>query len=114
MTKHLNLLLLIIIIASCKMNTKEKKETVLAGITQLSSPAKDSCAEPYLFADSKGLVYLSWIQKKGKENYFKFSTLENDNPVAIGWSQPVIISSGNNWFVNWADYPMLAADGANN
>jgi len=96
------------------MNTKEKKETVLAGITQLSSPAKDSCAEPYLFADSKGLVYLSWIQKKGKENYFKFSTLENDNPVAIGWSQPVIISSGNNWFVNWADYPMLAADGANN
>ena len=62
-----------------------------------------------MFTDSKGVVYLSWIEKKGKENYFKFSTLENDK-----WSEPVVISSGNNWFVNWADYPMLAADGANN
>jgi len=114
MTKHLNLLLFIIIFASCKMNTKEKEETVLDGIIQLSSPAKDSCAEPSLFTDSMGLVYLSWIEKKGKTNYFKFSILENDNPIAIGWSEPVIIDTGNNWFVNWADYPMLAADGANN
>ena len=109
MTKQLTLLLFIIVIASCKMNTKEKKDTVPVRITQLSSPANDSCSEPYLFTDSKGLIYLSWIEKKGKENYFKFSTLENDK-----WSEPVVISSGNNWFVNWADYPMLAADGANN
>ncbi len=109
MTKQLTLLLFIIVIASCKLNTKEKKDTVMTGITQLSSPANDSCAEPYLFTDSKGLIYLSWIEKKGKENYFKFSTLEKDK-----WSEPVVISSGNNWFVNWADYPMLAADGANN
>ncbi len=108
MTKQLTLLLFIIVIASCKMNTKDKKETEIVEVKQLSSPAKDSCAEPYLFTDSKGIVYLSWIEKKGKENYFKFSILENDK-----WSEPVIIDSGNNWFVNWADYPMLAADGAN-
>jgi hypothetical protein len=108
MTKQLYLLLLIVVIASCKMNAKDKNEVEKVEVMQLTSPTKDSCAEPYLFTDSKGLVYLSWIEKKGKENYFKFSTLKNDV-----WSEPVVISSGNNWFVNWADYPMLAADGAN-
>ena len=109
MTKQLPLLLFIIVIASCKMSTKEKKDTVLAEMKQFTSPAKDSCAEPYLFTDSKGLIYLSWIEKNGKKNQFKFATLENDK-----WTDPVVISKGNNWFVNWADYPMLAADGVNN
>jgi len=93
--------------ASCKMDKKEKQDTAMAEVKQLSSPAKDSCAQPYLFTDSKGLVYLSWIEKKGEANYFKFSILEKDK-----WSEPVIIDTGNNWFVNWADYPMLVADGA--
>jgi len=108
MTKHLSLLLFIIVFASCKMDKKEKQDTAMAEVKQLSSPAKDSCVAPSLFTDSKGLVYLSWIEKKEKENYFKFSILENDK-----WSEPVIIATGNNWFVNWADYPMLASDGAN-
>ena len=109
MIKSLSFLLFIVVITSCTMNKKEKKETLHSGKTEISSPAKDSCAEPYLFTDSRGIVYLSWIEKNGKESRFKFSTLENDN-----WTDPVIISIGNNWFVNWADYPMLAADGANN
>ncbi len=106
MTKHLSLLLFIIVFASCKMDKKEKQDT--AEVKQLSSPTKDSSTAPSLFTDSNGLVYLSWIEKKGKVNYFKFSILENDK-----WSEPVIIDTGNDWFVNWADYPMLAADGAN-
>ena len=109
MIRQLPVLLFIVVLASCNISPKEKSETGQSGVAQLSSPAKDSCAEPYLFTDNKGLVYLSWIEKKGTEHYFKFSMLENDN-----WFQPVIIDSGNNWFVNWADYPMLAADGANN
>ncbi len=110
MIKQLSILLFyVVIVSACNNQAKEKSRTVLAGITQLSSPAEDSCAEPYLFTDTKGLVYLSWIEKKGSVHYFKFSTLENDT-----WSQPIIIASGNNWFVNWADYPMLAADGADN
>ncbi|MEO7922203.1 MAG: sialidase family protein [Chitinophagaceae bacterium] len=91
------------------MNKKEKKATAMDVVKQLSSPAKDSCAEPYLFTDSKGVIYLSWIEKRGKENCLKFSTFQNDT-----WTDPVVISTGNNWFVNWADYPILAADGANN
>jgi hypothetical protein len=30
------------------------------------------------------------------------------------WSAPVIIATGRNWFVNWADYPVIATDGDGN
>ena len=109
MNRLLTILLSITIFSSCKMNKKEKKENELSAVKQFSSPAKDSAAEPYLFTDSKGFVYLSWIEKNGPTSSFKFSILENEK-----WSAPVLINSGNNWFVNWADYPMLTSDGANN
>ena len=80
----------------------------------LTSPASDFCAEPYLVTDKNGDVYLSWIEKRGKVSILKFSALSNDNPIAIGWSDPVTIASGKNWFVNWADYPVIATDGNNN
>ena len=38
-----------------------------------------------------------------------FSYLNNDL-----WSEPNLIAAGNNWFVNWADFPVIASDGNNN
>ena len=97
-----------IVLASCKNQPKETepKESVLK---QLDSPADSVSAEPYLFTDKNGLVYLSWIEKAKEKATLKFSVLNHD-----AWSQPTTIASGNNWFVNWADYPMLASDGGNN
>lgn len=93
---------------SCKNNNDKQKDDYFP-LSELSSPATDSCAEPYLFTDKNGIVYLSWIEKNGKESNLKFSTLSNEN-----WSEPLTITSGNNWFVNWADYPIISADGNNN
>ncbi len=100
---------LIVTLVSCKNNNNEKNTNKDLSVTMLSSPAGDSCAEPYLFTDKNGLVYLSWIEKNNKESTLKFSSLSNDQ-----WSAPVTIASGNNWFVNWADYPLIAADENNN
>ena len=89
-------------IVSCNQSqTKTDNE-----VQEISSPATDSCAEPYLFTDKNGIVYLSWIEKKNKESTLKFSTLSGDQ-----WTEPVTIAAGNNWFVNWADYPVLISDG---
>lgn len=94
------------VLLSC---TDSRVKDKIADVKELTSPAKDSCAEPFLFTDKNGLVYLSWIEKKGKENNFKLSTLNSDQ-----WIEPITIASGRNWFVNWADYPMLVADGNKN
>lgn len=97
------------VLTSCTDNNSKNKTTASGELKMLPSPASDSCALPSLFTDKNGLVYLSWVEKKGKESTFKFSTLTNDQ-----WSEPAKISSGNNWFVNWADYPLITSDGNNN
>lgn len=109
MDKTLIALILTLVFASCIDNNIKNKTTGIAKVKQIASPALDSSALPSLFTDKNGLVYLSWVEKKGKESTFKFSALVNEQ-----WSDPSTISSGNNWFVNWADYPMLTCDGNNN
>ena len=114
MNKLLTALLFALAISSCnnasKDSAKEKAEPIqTTNLKELQSPADTASAEPYLFTDKNGLVYLSWIEKKMGTSFLKVSTFTNEQ-----WSQPMIISSGDNWFVNWADYPLVAADGANN
>ncbi len=96
--------LLSLVIASCSVNEKKNVETHT--IKSLSSPAQSPSGEPYLFTNELGTTYLSWIETKEGQSTFKFSTLSGDQ-----WSVPETVSSGNNWFINWADYPMIAARG---
>lgn len=98
-------LAIILAITSCNQSDRDK----VYEVKEFASPAADSCAEPFLFTDKNGMVYLSWIEKNNKQSTLKFASLVNN-----AWTTPVSIATGNNWFINWADYPMLAADGNNN
>jgi hypothetical protein len=113
MIKLLNAILLLIGFASCNDSTTNTNNTnntnSESSLQHQYSPADTASAEPYLFTDKNGLVYLSWIQKAEGKHHLKFAVLNNEN-----WSKPITITSGNNWFVNWADYPMIASDGNNN
>lgn len=75
-------------------------------IELVDSPAGESSAEPYLFTDPTGNIHLSWIERMDTINYLKLSHWQNDQ-----WSAPVTITSGYDWFVNWADYPLCVGDG---
>lgn len=90
-------------------NPEKKTSTEKDSLKTLASPSDSSSAEPYLFTDKNGVVYLSWIEKVKETSFLKFSSFSNDE-----WSKSRVIASGNNWFVNWADYPMLASDGEGN
>ena len=96
-------------ILSCSDSERGNKAVSPIQVKQMSSPTTDSCAEPFLFTDKNDIIYLSWIEKKGKQSTLYFSTLSNDK-----WSMPQQIASGNNWFVNWADYPVIASKGDKN
>lgn len=95
--------------ASCDSGTNNNPTEKLAGLQLMESPVDSVSAEPYLFTDKKGTVYLSWITKNSQKSTLQYSTLQDDK-----WSEPLVIASGDNWFVNWADYPLLASDGSNN
>src|SRR6185369_7249135 len=76
-----------------------------AQVRELSSPAGPGSGQPNMAASADGRVYLSWIERLGEGRFsLRFSTLEKD-----GWSTPKVIAEGSNWFVNWADFPSLAA-----
>lgn len=108
MTRVFYVFLVTATILSCN-DSDESKAALSVQVKQMSSPASDSCAEPFLFTDKNDMTYLSWIEKKGKQSTLYFSTLSDDK-----WSKPQQIASGKNWFVNWADYPVIASDGAKN
>ena len=106
MRKQITGLVLFLVLNACTNSTKTIAD---AQLVNLPSPTADSCAQPYLFTDAKGIVHLSWVEKKGKTSTLFFSTMQQE-----AWSTPVAISKGNNWFVNWADYPVLASDANGN
>ena len=95
MKQILSCLGILIIVASCN----QSQPKTINEVKEISSPATDSCAQPYLFTDKNGIVFLSWMEKKNKQSTLKFSTFSGDQ-----WTEPVTIATGNNWFVNWADY----------
>lgn len=98
----LHYLLLALVLSLCSQ-PKEETSILVQGV---DSPAVSNSSLPYLIAGDDGNLYMSWIER-GDSNQiaFKFSVLEDE-----GWSAPELIAEGDNWFVNWADYPMMAVD----
>ncbi len=60
---------------------------------------------PNLSQASRGEVYLSWIEFINDSTDALFFSNWQGN----GWSEEKEIARGNNWFVNWADFPSLLA-----
>lgn len=68
---------------------------------ELASPAGPGGAEPFLYANG-GPVLLSWIEPTAAGHALRFSTLDDD-----AWSEPRTVQEGDDWFVNWADFPSI-------
>jgi hypothetical protein len=63
--------------------------------------AKDSFA-PHLAVASDGTVVMNWLEPAGDGHALRFSVLKNNQ-----WETPRTVSSGGNWFANWADFPSV-------
>lgn len=102
MTKPFIFLTIAILVFACKNPNKDQSNLKL-----LPFPADSVTGEPFLFTDTADVVYLSWVEKTKEKSTLSYSRLSEGI-----WSKPTVIGSGENWFVNWADYPVLATDGA--
>lgn len=71
-------------------------------------PKIQSAAQPNLTSNAKGELILSWIERTAKGHRLQIATYRNNN-----WTATSTVSEGNNWFVNWADFPgtVALADG---
>lgn len=67
----------------------------------IATPAGVNSAEPQLTVSKRG-VLLSWIERSGE-----LATLKFAERTASGWSAPITVAAGRDWFVNWADVPSV-------
>lgn len=102
-------LILLIFFSFCTPPEKENTRASSVSIL-IKSPTKGNSNLPHLIKGDDQKLYLSWVEKGDSSiTFFKYSTLENGE-----WTEPELIASGNDWFVNWADYPMIAVDSLGN
>jgi hypothetical protein len=90
------ILVLFMLVVSCSQEMKKEVE----------NPFPENSMFPNVF-ESDGKVYISYIHSIGDTlDELYFSVLENGV-----FSNPKKIAEGEDWFVNWADVPAIAAKG---
>jgi hypothetical protein len=73
---------------------------------ELACPAAPGSGEPNLTSTADGQVVLSWIERKPEKRHALRYALRTKGG---GWGDARTISEGADWFVNWADFPSMAA-----
>jgi hypothetical protein len=72
---------------------------------ELPTPAARESGQPNLTVGPEGRVYLSWLERiEGKRFALRFATREG-----AGWSAPRTVAEGDDWVVNWANFPSMMA-----
>ncbi|PWL24799.1 hypothetical protein [uncultured Roseivirga sp.] len=96
MKKLLTIVLSMALLASCKDQPLQPVQEI---VLQTDNPS----SLPRLFTNSKGETFLSYVERTPeKVAKLYFTKLENEQ-----WGVPQLIAEGDNWFVNWADFPSV-------
>ena len=94
-------LLVISILFSCGSKRSNPSASV-----ELANPTNPGASLPHLVVGEDRILYLSWVEPLDTNTTgFYYSKLNEAE-----WTKPELIAAGTDWFVNWADYPMLAVD----
>ncbi len=76
--------------------------TEASGALALDNPALAGSRLPRLSSDPGGTLVLSWVEPAGNGHRLLFSVIQGDT-----WTPPVVVTQGDRWFVNWADFPSV-------
>lgn len=101
MKKLFVVLITILCLSACQHQNKEE-------LTFIDNPSHVKSLAPYLFVDENHQIHLTWIEQEAGINYLKISKFNS-----TAWTKPQTITSGTDWFVNWADYPIAAVNREN-
>jgi hypothetical protein len=72
-------------------------------VRTIQTPATGDSREPDVSATADGSILLSWVEKlDAKRHALRVSLLYKTE-----WTQPYTVAEGDNWFINWADFPSV-------
>ena len=70
---------------------------------ELPSPAGPGSGEPFLAVDDEGRVHMSWLEADGPAAHaLRYDVLEGEE-----WRGARTVVTGEDFFVNWADFPSV-------
>lgn len=93
----------------CKQETKPNPpEAAVSIVQEMESPARAGSSLPHLVT-TETTTLLSWVTTQADT----LSTLQYSRWEDNSWQKPDTIVQGGDWFVNWADYPMLTENRGN-
>ncbi|MCH8895833.1 MAG: exo-alpha-sialidase [Proteobacteria bacterium] len=98
----LTVLLVAVFLGACTGEAPAQKWQVLA----IESPAAIGSAEPHLQAGADETIILSWLESTDAKATLRYSVYQD-----MAWSRPRTVASGDDWFVNWADFPSVTRIG---
>ncbi len=75
---------------------------VLPGIEPLQVAAGANSLGPNLSTGADGTLVLSWVEPVGTSHRLRYSVFDGG-----AWGQPLTVAAGDDWFVNWADFPSV-------
>ena len=93
----LNILLVFVSLSSCDFPDSNVKAEFIA-----PSFLSNYSYSPYMSKDFNGRPLMSWIDKEADLSLLKYSVWEKGH-----WSKPVLVSQGENWLINRADFPSV-------
>lgn len=116
MVRECSLVLLVFLVFGCTRGTFDSSSPKNASssgtaadqaltIRASESPTNGDSREPELNATHDGRIILSWVEKIGDKRYALRTATRDGN----GWSEARTVAEGENWFVNWADFPSVIA-----
>jgi hypothetical protein len=74
-----------------------------ASLTEVAAPVAPGSQFPHLSAAADGTVIMSWLEPAGEGAYALRHAAWNGG----GWNHPGTVATGNDWFINWADFPSV-------
>lgn len=89
----------------CSSGQALAEQPVFDSLTVLEPPTSGIAQEPYLAVSGESLL-MSWMAPTASETLVQYARFDD-----VGWSKPVTVRRGEDIFVNWADFPTVAAFG---
>lgn len=94
-----------LVFSLCSLGGALAEQPVFDSLAVLKPPTSGIAQEPYLAVSGPSLL-MSWMVPTASETLVQFARFDD-----VGWSKPVTVGRGEDLFVNWADFPSVAAFG---
>lgn len=98
--QHVTGVIAFIAVVAC--NPDQARTDGSTGVRALPVAAAAGSMGPNMIRGADGTIVLSWIEPDGDGHALRHSRLQNG-----AWSDPRTVVRGDNWFVNWADFPSV-------